>query len=335
MNDRAEILQHLQQDPKFLLTTHENPDGDAVGSLVGMNLILEALGKDTLMFVRAADFPLPHDCRRLLAQGEATHAVPEDLSERTVIYLDCGSFERMNEEALRNGGRTLLNIDHHHDNPGFGMLNLVEPERSSTAELVYSLAVDLGLAISPALADALYVGLVTDTNRFMYQNTGPEAHEMAADLVRSGVDVYATFKRIYEDQPAAKVRLLARALSNLQLYDDGALAIVNLSASDFEQTGAEETHTEGIVDHARSIEGTVVGALYRELAQREDDRIAKISLRSSDDRVDVSAIARVLGGGGHRQAAGATTEKDLDEAVELIRTEISRQLTGKSPARAS
>ena len=180
MSDRAEILQRLREDEKFLLTTHENPDGDALGSLVGMNAILQSLGKDSVMFMRETEFPLPYEYRYLLAEDGAIHYAPEDLSERTVVYLDCGSFERMNVDFLKSDELTLINIDHHHDNTLFGDLNMVESTRSSTAEMVYTIAKELGVGIDPRMADALYVGLVTDTGRFMYQNTTPEAHDMAA-----------------------------------------------------------------------------------------------------------------------------------------------------------
>ena len=146
MNDRPEILERLKGDDKFLLTTHENPDGDALGSLVSMNGILQAMGKDTVMFMRETEFPLPYEYRYLLAEDGAIHFEPEDLAERTVIYLDCGSFERMRVDFLKDGGRTLINIDHHHDNTEFGELNMVESKRSSTAEIVYSIAKELGVA---------------------------------------------------------------------------------------------------------------------------------------------------------------------------------------------
>ncbi len=326
MSDRAAIIERLRSDEKFLLTTHENPDGDALGSLVGMNAVLQGLGKDTVMFLRETEFPLPYEYRYLLADDQVIHFAPEDLHERTVIYLDCGSFERMAVDFLSDDSLTLINIDHHHDNTCFGTFNLVESKRSSTAEMVYSIAKELGAELTPFLADALYVGLVTDTGRFMYQNTGPEAHEMAADLLRNGVDVHAAYTRLYEDQPFGKVQLLGRALSTIARYDDGALTIVSLTKSDFEETGSEETFTEGIVDFARGIAGTAVGAMYRELTGEGREHLAKISLRSSDNRVDVSTIARSFGGGGHKQAAGATTDLSLEDAIESIRAGIRSQL---------
>lgn len=326
MSDRAAIIERLRSDEKFFLTTHENPDGDALGSLVGMNAVLQQLGKDTVMFMRETEFPLPYEYRYLLADDQVIHFAPADLAERTVIFLDCGSFERMDVDFLRDDSLTLINIDHHHDNTRFGTLNLVESTRSSTAELVYTIAKDLEAELDPFLADALYVGLVTDTGRFMYQNTGPEAHEMAADLLRNGVDVHAAYVRLYEDQPFGKVELLGRALKTIQRFDGGALTIVNLTREDFEETNSEETFTEGIVDFPRSVAGTAVGAMYRGLTGEGKEHLAKISLRSSDNRVDVSVIARSFGGGGHRQAAGATTDLSLEDAIEQIRAGIREQL---------
>ncbi|MGH2906374.1 MAG: DHH family phosphoesterase [Solirubrobacterales bacterium] len=327
MSDRAAIIERLRSDEKFLLTTHENPDGDALGSLVGMNTILQALGKDTVMFMRESEFPLPYEYRYLLADDAAIHFEPSDLSERTVIFLDCGSFERMNVDFLREGGALLINIDHHQDNTLFGELNLLVPDASSTAEIVYSICKELEVELTPFLADALYVGLVTDTGRFMYENTGPKAHEMAGDLVANGVDVHDVFIRLFEDQPYGKVQLLARALNTLQRFDGGLVTVVNLTKADFDETGSEETFTEGIVDFPRAVSGTAVGVLYRQLTGEGREHLAKISLRSSGDQVDVSAIAREFGGGGHKQAAGATTEKSLDDAIELIRKGVSGQLS--------
>jgi phosphoesterase RecJ-like protein len=327
MSDRDAIIERLRSDEKFLLTTHENPDGDALGSLVGMNTVLQSLGKDTIMFMRETEFPLPYEYRYLLADDQAIHMEPGDLAERTVIFLDCGSFERMNVEFLRTGGKTLVNIDHHQDNTMFGELNLLVADASSTAEIVYSIAKELEVELTPFLADALYVGLVTDTGRFMYENTGPVAHRMAADLIANGVDVQDVYVRLFEDQPYGKVQLLGRALATIQRFDGGLITTLNLTKEDFEETGSEETFTEGIVDFARVVSGTAVGVMYRELTGEGREHLAKISLRSSGDEVDVSKIARSFNGGGHKQAAGATTDKSFDEAIELIRKGVSEQLS--------
>jgi phosphoesterase RecJ-like protein len=187
-----------------------------------------------------------------------------------------------------------------------------------------------GLGVKPTLtiAEALYVGLITDTGRFMYENTSARAHRMAAELIEAGVDVHDIYRRVYEGVPYGKLALLARGLSNVQRYDGGALTVTSLSAVDFTDSGAEESYSEGVVDHLRAVEGTVVAALVRErIGDSGDPPRRKVSLRASDERVDVSRIARALGGGGHKQAAGFTTEMDSDEIVAFLREEIAQQLS--------
>ena len=187
-----------------------------------------------------------------------------------------------------------------------------------------------GLGVTPSLtiAEALYVGLITDTGRFMYENTGPRAHLMAAELIEAGVDVHEIYRRVYEGVPYGKLALLARGLANVRRYDDGRLTVTALSAQDFTDSGAEESYSEGVVDHLRAVQGTAVAALIRDrIGETDGDRLRKVSLRATDDRVDVSAIARAQGGGGHRQAAGFTTAMEWDELVEFLRGEVAEQLS--------
>ncbi|MBJ7347641.1 MAG: DHH family phosphoesterase [Thermoleophilaceae bacterium] len=332
MSDRAAILERLQSSEKFFLTTHENPDGDAIGSLTGMHGVLQALGKDSVMFMRANEFPLPFEYRYLLGEDQVIHFEPTDLDERTVIFLDCGNFDRMEVDFLKGDNVFIINIDHHHDNTCFGALNLVEGGASCTGEIVYSLMQDLGVELTPQIAEALYVAMVTDTGCFMYQNTGPAAHLMAADLIeRGGVEVHHVYERLFEGQPFAKLQLLARGLSSIERFDGGLLTVAHLTRADFEETGSEETFSEGVVDHARAVSGTAIGALVRELTGPGREHMRKVSLRAADERIDVSVIARGFGGGGHRQAAGATTEMSFEEVTDYIRAGITEQL-GNSPA---
>jgi len=175
------------------------------------------------------------------------------------------------------------------------------------------------------IADALYVGLVTDTGKFQYQNTTPAAHTMAADLIGHGVDVHEEFRRLYENVPFAKLQLLARVLSSVERYDDGRLTVSYIKRSDYEETGADENFSEGLVDHIRALEGTVVAALVREQLKEGREGVMKVSLRASADEVDVSVIARKEGGGGHRQAAGFSTTRSLADLTEFLRREIEAQ----------
>jgi phosphoesterase RecJ-like protein len=321
---REEVLAELRTGDKFLLTTHENPDGDALGSLVAMNEILRALGKDTVMFLSAQEFPLPYEYRWLPLDGVA-HAPPADVTERTIVFLDCGNLDRMPVSFLRDEGVHIVNIDHHHDNTRFGTANLVVDGASCTAEIIWDLNKDLGVELTPEIAEALYVALVTDTGKFQYENTTAESHLMAAELLERGVDVHSIFRRLYENLPFTKLQLLARVLSRVERHDDGRLTVSYILRRDYEETGADENDSEGIVDHIRALEGTVVAALVREQLKEGREGVLKVSLRASADEVDVSVIARAEGGGGHRQAAGFSTERDRAALIEFLRAEIAAQ----------
>jgi len=327
---RDEVLEEIRSADRFILVTHENPDGDALGSLVAMQEILRALDKDSVMFMAAEEFPLPYEYRFFVLDGLVS-VVPDDVAERTIVFLDCGNIDRNPAHELKRDGAHILNLDHHHDNTRFGTVNHVVPEASCTAEVVWDLMKALGVRPTLPVAEALYVGLVTDTGKFMYENTGTRAHVMAAELIATGVDVHEIYKRLYEGIPYGKLELLARGLTNVERYDDGRLTLSHLSADDFRQTGAEENYSEGVIDHLRSVEGTAVAALVRDRLGRGTAGLRKVSLRASDDRVDVSRIARAQGGGGHRQAAGFSTEMAWDELVAFLRSQVAEQLGLGSP----
>ena len=323
-SSRAQLLEAIRETDRFLLTTHERPDGDAVGSLAAMQLVLSALGKDSLAFVAEDEFPLPYEYRFIRLEGLVTEP-PEDLCQRVLVFLDCGNIDRTSADQLKHEDHRILNIDHHHDNTRFGTINWVDGNASCTAEMVWDVMEDLGVTLTPAIGEALYVGLVTDTGRFMYENTGPRAHEMAAALLDGGVDGHGIYRRLYEGMPQGKLELLARGLTHVERYDGGLLTVTHLTLEDYRATGADESYSEGVVDHLRSVEGTAVAALIRDLLTGETPR-RKVSLRATDGRVDVSRIARSLGGGGHRRAAGFSTDLDFPELVEVLRTELARQL---------
>jgi phosphoesterase RecJ-like protein len=323
-SDLERVGAELRARDRFLLTAHEGPDGDALGSLLGLHKVLTQLGKDSLMFMAAKEFPLPVEYR-FLPLEEVFHEAPADMADRTVIFLDCGNLDRMPVEWLTADGNDVINIDHHHDNTCFGDLNLVDVEASCTAEIVYDLALLLGAKITPEIASALYVGLITDTGKFMYENTNAHTHRVAADLIEAGVNVDDTYRRLYEHVPLEKLRLISRALDRISSHCDGRLAISYITTADYEATGAGEEMTEGLIDNLRSIEGVKVAAVIRDLGER--GRAArKVSLRSSAGDVDVSAIARLNGGGGHKRAAGFSTDLAFEQLAEFLTREVSAQL---------
>jgi bifunctional oligoribonuclease and PAP phosphatase NrnA len=316
------IVEELQQAGKMLVTTHENPDGDALGSLLAFDEMMRALGKDSVMFMSASNFPLPHEYQHL-PLDRVQNEPPADMDERIAVFLDCGNIDRMPVDFLHKEGQHIVNIDHHHDNTHFGTVNLVVGDASCTAEILWELAHALGVEITPSMAEALYIALITDTGRFMYENTGARAHVMAAELIEAGVDVAAVYRQLYQDLPFPRLQLLARALASVRRYDDGRITVVHLTRGDFGETGAIESDSEGVVDHLRSVEQTKVAVLIRELLDKEG---RKVSLRSTDGQVDVSVIARSIGGGGHRQAAGATTTVPLGDLIDQIRAGVAEQV---------
>ncbi|CAB4872297.1 unannotated protein [freshwater metagenome] len=323
MTALEQVVEQLRTGERFLLVTHEHPDGDAVGSLLAMHGVLRALDKDAVMFIGAQEFPLPKEYA-WLDHHEVVSELPADLSERVLVFLDCGSIERNPAEGLKGAGGTILNIDHHHDNTRFGTIDLVDDGASCTAEIVWQIAHALGAPLSLAVAEALYVGLITDTGRFMYENTGSSSHAMAAELIDAGVDVPIVYRRVYEGWPEPKLHLVARALSRVQRHSGGRLTFTHLFAQDFSETGALDSHTEGIVDVLRAIDGTKVAAVARQRSDADAGQW-KVSLRSSDGEVDVSAIARAGGGGGHRAAAGFNAALDPADLVAFIDAQIATQ----------
>ena len=323
--ERGEIIAELKTGDKFLVTTHENPDGDALGSLLAMHEILNLMGKDSLMFMSRENFPLPYDYRHLPLE-ELVHEIPADAGERTIVFLDCGNIDRMPVDFFQREDVHILNIDHHHDNTRFGTANLVVGTASCTAEILYTLLDDLDVELNPKLAEALYVALVTDTGRFQYENTTSVSHRMAADLIEAGVDVHGIFRQLFENVPLGKVLLMGRVLTRVQRFDGGRLTVSYISREDYDIAGSDESLSEGIVDHIRALDGTLVAALVREQLKSEREGIRKVSLRAANDSIDVSVIARKENGGGHRQAAGFSTEKSTDDLIAFIRAEIAAQV---------
>jgi phosphoesterase RecJ-like protein len=324
-SSREHVLDAIRRGERFLLVTHENPDGDALGSLVAMHGLLRLLGKESAMFIAPDEFPLPYEYRWVDLDGLVTE-VPTDVADRLVVFLDCGNIDRSPVLVGHEADLTIVNIDHHHDNTRFGAIDHVVPAASCTAEIVWDLMRALDVEPTTEIADALYVGLVTDTGKFMYENTGTRAHVMAAELIGAGVDVHEIYRRLYEGMPFAKLQLLQRALDGIQRFDDGTVTMTRLRVSDYESIGAEESYSEGIIDHLRAVSGTKVAALVRELLDPAKRGRSKVSLRAADGSVDVSAIARAGGGGGHRQAAGFTTSLGEAELAAFLRDAVAAQL---------
>src|SRR5215207_6021351 len=317
----AQAAEAIRSGERFLVTTHENPDGDALGSMLALKLALDQLGKDATM-VLAGDAPLPAEYSFMTLEG-LQRSVPDDASERILIAVDCANESRIGPDPeVLQLSPLVLDIDHHHDNTRFGDLNVIDATASSTGELLRDLFRELDVELTPEIAEPLYIALVTDTGRFQYTNTTPKSLRLAAELVESGADLHRIFQGVYESVQFAKLKLLARALERAQVYEGGRLVISYLLRNDFSEVGAAEPYSEGIIDYLRAVEGADMAALIRE-PPRSGGPKRRVSLRASSDEVDVSAIARKSGsGGGHRQAAGFSSDASIEEITEFLRTEF-------------
>ena len=316
-SDIDAVVEALRAGDRFVVTSHDNPDGDALGSLLAMHLALVSLGKDSVM-VLGGEQPLPGEFGFLRLEEQALlRAAPDDVSDRVLVAVDCAQESRIVEPTLLGSSTTTLNIDHHHDNTRFGDVDLVVEDASSTAEVLADVFDGLGVTRTPEIAEALYTAVVTDTGRFQYSNTSPKALRLAADLVEDGADVGKVFVEVYESTPFPKLRLLARALEHATELAGGRVVVSELRREDFEAAGADEPYSEGVIDHLRAVDGAELVALVRELPEGAPAR-RKGSLRSHPDGVDVSVIARSFGGGGHRRAAGFSTDLTMDEITQHI-----------------
>ena len=319
--DLEAVAAAIREHDRFLVTSHENPDGDALGSLAAMHRALVQLGKDSVMYL-AGPAPLPGEYG-FMGLAELVRELPADASERVLLAVDCANESRLGPDpAVLHQAPFTIDVDHHHDNSRFGDVNLVVADASSTGEVLRDVFAELGVELTPEIAEPLYVALVTDTGRFQYTNTTPKALRLAAELVEAGADVHRVFQGVYESVQFAKLKLLARALERAEVFEGGGLVVSYLLRDDFAEVGAAEPYSEGIIDFLRAVEGADMAALIRE-PPRGGKPARRISLRASHDELDVSAIARKSGGGGHRQAAGFSSDESIEEITRFVVREFS------------
>jgi phosphoesterase RecJ-like protein len=327
--DLRPVAEAIRTNDRFLVTTHENPDGDALGSLLATKLMLEELGKDVVIYLAGAtSLPREYQFMRL---GELQRTLPGDAAERVVIAVDCANESRLGPDpGFIERAPLVIDIDHHHDNSRFGHLNVIRANASSTGEILRDLVSELDVALTPEIAEALYIAVVTDTGRFQYANTTARSLRLAADLVEAGANVHRVFQGVYENVAFAKLKLLALALDHARVYEGGRLIVSHLERGDFATAGAEEPYSEGIIDHLRAVEGAEIVALIREPPSETGPK-RRVSLRTTAEDLDVSAIARKSGGGGHPQAAGFPSEESVEAITEFIRREFLAQANGARP----
>jgi len=312
-----DLLRKIRQGNRFLLTSHVNPDGDAIGSELGLARLLRRLGKGAVVWnfdqTPAIYRPLPGS-DRVHCGAEPPAGFPEKFD--SIVVLECPSPDRTGLEQHLTA-LPVINIDHHLGNQHYGAVNWVDSAAPAVGEMVFRLAQALKVPLEPEIASCLYLTLVTDTGGFRFSNATPAAFEAAAALVREGAHPEQVAQWLYESQPAAVVRLLGEMLQTLELHHGGRIATVRLDPEMFARAGAGAGDSEGLIDHPRSIAGVDAVALIR----RRDDGTHKVSLRSRGE-VDVEKIARHHGGGGHRNAAGYA----LDGVAAASTAEVERQV---------
>jgi phosphoesterase RecJ-like protein len=319
-----ELAARLPDEKMILAMSHENPDGDALGCVVALGLMARGLGVPSRLYI-PGDAPFPQEYSFLPLLDEIERGgFPEVDTDTTAYIMDCATGERLDPKGLECVG-ACINIDHHQDNRGYGTLNLLDFDATSTTQILHDIFVAGGLSLSRDVATALYVGLVTDSGRFQYSNTTPAAHTTAAALLGAGVDVNLVNRYLFETTPLPKLLLQGRALGHLEIRLGGKLAVAWVDARDFEATGADESHTEGIIDTLRRIEGISVAAFARERRSAEGV-FQKVSLRSTDGTVNVAEIAHTRGGGGHVRASGATVSGDVGSVMDWIEHEVGARL---------
>jgi phosphoesterase RecJ-like protein len=291
---------------------HINPDGDAVGAVLALTLALRAAGVDAVPTLADAH-PAPTTYSFL--EGFDLYRSSADLAAPDVfVALDSPTWARLGDaEQLAHAAASVVVIDHHADDACYGGLNLVDPDAASTASIVWRMLPLLGVEPTAAIATACYVALMTDTGRFSYGNTTPRALRDAADMIEAGADAHRLYSRVYESRTAPALALLGRVLSRITLANGGRVVYSWIAARDLHETGARSEETENLVDAVRQ-----TGRVDAVVIFKEDSDSVKVSLRSKCPTLDVGAIARSFGGGGHFAAAGATLDLPLDDAINTV-----------------
>ncbi len=312
------LLAKVRAGSRFLLTSHANPDGDAIGSELGLARILADLGKESVIWNRD---PVPSLYRPMpgaeaIQVGETPPAGFPTTFDAAIV-LECPSLDRTGLDGALARHPTLLNVDHHLGNVGYGEVAWVDSEAPAVGEMVFRLARALGVAPDVDTATCLLLALVTDTGGFRFANATPAAFRAGAALVEAGAKPEQVSRWLFESNPPGMIRLLGEMLATLQLHERGRIASVLLTRAMFERAGAAPGDSEGLIDYPRSIAGVEAAALLRE---RGDERF-KVSLRSRGP-IDVQAVASRYGGGGHKNAAGC----EMAGPAEAIRQKVVEEL---------
>ncbi len=297
----SRILQALLNAQTVCVVGHVTPDGDCIGSQLAMSMALRRLGKRVYCW-NADDLP---EKLEFLDVEDIVRKPRPGLTFDVVLALDCASFERLGSAGERIKNRQMMVvIDHHQSNTRYGDINWVVESSASTGELVFRFLKYAEWEITPEMANCLFAAISTDTGSFQYRGTTPRTFSIAGELVSCGADVVGVCDEVYQSYPIARIKLLKQVLNNFKLTENNKIAYYWLSPKDFSRSGAEREDSEGLIDHIRAIEPVVVAVQFEEMAPD----VIRVSMRSKNPNLDVSEIARLFNGGGHRGASGATIQ---------------------------
>jgi len=305
-----EVLKHIEQRSRFVLTSHARPDGDAIGSALACGQILRVMGKEAEVVLHDG---VPRIYRPLPFADKVVQAECVDGNYEAAIILECDSIQRTRLLGLEE--RFLISIDHHVSGRPFAHVNWIDPKAVATAEMVYRLAREAGVKISPEIATCLYTAVLTDTGSFMFEGTNEHTFALARELVLAGADPARCARSVYFGHSTAKMRLLGAALSNL--HREGPLAWISVSQEQMESCHAKEEDCEGLVNYALAIQDVEVAAFFRELPGGR----FRVSLRSKGD-LNVAAVAERFGCGGHQCASGCSLDGPLSAATARVLAEL-------------
>ncbi|MCP4649993.1 MAG: bifunctional oligoribonuclease/PAP phosphatase NrnA [PVC group bacterium] len=322
---KKQILDAIKKHERFLISTHINPDGDAIGCQLAMAKMLKAMGKSVRII---NNDPVPKNYMFLPDSKDIEcycDVRGSDVQFDAVIIVDCPGLERIGKvrELLKNG--YVISIDHHISNAPFGDINWADAEASSVGEMIYDLYKSSDVVLGDLVALFLYVSIMTDTGSFRYSNTTNRTHEIIAELLKFNVKPKEIYAYIYENKSFAEIKLLGEALNTLQRSEDGKIAWIKVSRDMFKRNGLTSESTEDFIDRVRMIDGVEVAIFLREL---EDVAGVKISFRSKSD-VNVNEIAGAFGGGGHAAASGCVIDKPMAESESLILEQVQKAINNK------
>ena len=323
MNNEAitEVINVLKTKDNFLITAHVNPEGDSIGSQLGIFYILEKLGKKAVM---AGNYTVPDNLKFLPGTESILSEIPEDFQPEVAIVLDCPTKERVGNLAKRlTDAQVIVNIDHHVSNEYFGDINWVESASSSVGEMIFVAAEKLGIEMDHNMNMVLYTAIITDTGMFNYDNTSERTHRIAGKLIAGGISPKAMHGKIFEDRALSQVRVLGRVLTTIKVEDNGRIAFMHLTREMCEKEGVRDVATDEFINYPRSIRGVKVAVFFKERANNPG--AIDVSFRSSEE-VNVDEIAACFGGGGHKRAAGCVVRGGLEKAREAVLSEVRKVL---------